>query len=224
MGMDEKLILKLLTTYLINPDEATGEQVTAMTSLRSTDYERSCSRGMVVGYIREDIGRKGYIEVVTSLFKKSINTLRDDNKRYQLYVLVDENGKVLVNQLKMRVIKQILKLGKIDEEKFNKVLKMMSSKEMTPDELESYLNGNIQREESLYLKEEDILEPVKNFFKRLSRKETLLIGDFLKLIRVKIPDLEVLIGIYEKIAGIKDIKNISKSKRRKLRTEIGVYF
>ena len=224
MGMDEKLILKLLTTYLINPGEATGEQVTAMTSLRSTDYERSCSRGMVVGYIREDVGRKGYIDVVTKLFKKSINTLRDDNKRYQLYVLVDENGKVLVNQLKMRVIKQILKLGKTDEEEFNKVLKMMLLKEMTPEELESYLAGSIQIEESLYVKEEDILEPVKNFFKKLSWKETLLIGDFLKLIKVKRIGLEVLIGIYEKIAGVKDIKNISKSKRKKLRTEIGVYF
>ena len=196
MGMDEKLILKLLSIYLINPGEATGEQVTAMTSLRSTDYERSCSRGMVVGYIREDIGRKGYIEVVTNLFKKSINTLRDDNKRYQLYVLADENGKILVNQLKMRVIKQILKLGKTDVEEFNKVLKMMSSKDITPGELESYLDGNIQIEESLYLKEEDILEPVKSFFKRLSRKETALIGDFLKLIKVKKIGLEFLIGIY----------------------------
>ena len=224
MGMDEKLILKLLSIYLINPGEATGEQVTAMTSLRSTDYERSCSRGMVVGYIREDIGRKGYIEVVTNLFKKSINTLRDDNKRYQLYVLADENGKILVNQLKMRVIKQILKLGKTDVEEFNKVLKMMSSKDITPGELESYLDGNIQIEESLYLKEEDILEPVKSFFKRLSRKETALIGDFLKLIKVKKIGLEFLIGIYEKIADVKDMKKISKSQRRKLKMETGVYF
>ena len=224
MGMDEKLILKLLSIYFINPGEATGEQVTAMTSLRSTDYERSCSRGMVVGYIREDIGRKGYIEVVTNLFKKSINTLRDDNKRYQLYVLADENGKILVNQLKMRVIKQILKLGKTDVEEFNKVLRMMSSKDMTPGELESCLDGNIQIEESLYLKEEDILEPVKSFFKRLSRKETALIGDFLKLIKVKKIGLEFLIGIYEKIADVKDRKKISKSQRRKLKMETGVYF
>lgn len=224
MGIDEKLILRLLTTYLINPNEATGEQVTAMTSLRSTDYERSCSRGMVVGYIREEAGRKGYIEIVTNLFKKSINTLRDDNKRYQLYVLVGESGKILVNQLKMRVIKQILKLRERDVEEFSKVLKMMLLKDMTPGNLESYLNDNIQEEESLNLKMEDILEPVKNFFMGLSWKETALIGDFLKLIRVKKIGLEALIGIYEKIADIKDMKKISKSKRKKLRTEIGVYF
>ncbi|MDR2878941.1 MAG: hypothetical protein LBV03_03410, partial [Fusobacteriales bacterium] len=75
MGINMKLILQHLRVYLINPSEATGEQVTAMTSLRATDYERSCFRGMAVGHIREEVGRKGYIEIVTKLFKKSINTL-----------------------------------------------------------------------------------------------------------------------------------------------------
>ncbi|MDR2879504.1 MAG: hypothetical protein LBV03_06290 [Fusobacteriales bacterium] len=163
MGMNEKLILKLLTEYLTNPSEATREQITEMTSLRVGKYEISCFRGMAVGYIREVAGRRGYIEVVTKLFTKSINTLRDDNKRYQLYVLADETGKILVNQLKIGIIKQILKLGKRNAEEYNKILKMMSSKEMTPRELESYMNDNIQKEESLYLKEADIC---KEFFLR----------------------------------------------------------
>ncbi|MDR2879177.1 MAG: hypothetical protein LBV03_04600, partial [Fusobacteriales bacterium] len=112
MGMNVKSILQLLSGYLINPNEATGEQITVMTSLRAADYERSCFRGMAVGHIREEVGRKGYIEVVTKLFKKSINTLRDDSKRYQLYIIADERGKILVNQLKISVIKRLLKLGK----------------------------------------------------------------------------------------------------------------
>ncbi|MDR2878861.1 MAG: hypothetical protein LBV03_03000 [Fusobacteriales bacterium] len=224
MEMNMKSILQLLSGYLINPSEATGEQITAMTSLRATDYERSCFRGMAVGHIREEAGRKGYIEIVTKLFKKSINTLRDDSKRYQLYVLADERGKKLVNQLKMHVIKRILKLGKTNAEELNKVLKMMSSKEMTPKELERYLNDNVRKEESLYLKAEEIPESVNNFLKRLNRKETALIGAFLNLLKVKKIGMEVLIRIYEKISDIKDMKKISKRKRRKLRTEIGIYF
>jgi hypothetical protein len=74
------------------------------------------------------------------------------------------------------------------------------------------------------LKAEEILESVENFLEKLSGKETVLIGDFLNLIKVKKIGLEALIWIYEKISYIKDIKRISKSKRRILRTETGVFY
>ena len=99
--------------------------------------------------------------------------------------MADENWKGLVNQLEVNMIEKIYKLSKKNKEEFDKVVEMMSLEGMSKEELKSYLLGYISKEESLYVRAEEILAPVKSFFKGLGIKGRELFGKFINRIKAK---------------------------------------
>jgi hypothetical protein len=90
--------------------------------------------------------RAEYMEIVGNILGKySENTIRNNKKRYQLYLSVSKSGKELVTKLSIGKIKNILNLKKTDIVQYEKVIQLLGEDEMTKEALYDYLNENIKK-------------------------------------------------------------------------------
>ena len=88
MGMEK--IKYLIEEYSKNPNER-DQLVLISAILGLSSGELSCCRGMLAELSEN---KAEYIEIMENLLKKrSENTIRNDRKRYQLYLCVSETGK-----------------------------------------------------------------------------------------------------------------------------------
>ncbi|MDR2878359.1 MAG: hypothetical protein LBV03_00365 [Fusobacteriales bacterium] len=219
MGL--KKIEELIKRYVENPNE---EDKLMMVSeiLGLSAGEMSCCRGMLSELSHDEAK---YTKIMRNLLeKRSETTIRNDKKRYHLYLCASETGKDLVLKLSIEKIKIILEQERRDIEQYEEILKLLNTDGMTKEVLYNYLDRNVKKEESLYIKRNKVLKPIMDFVKKAKRigaeKFSESMNEVIK--RAGSQLLETLLT-WEKIPNVQEFKKILETKPRHLEISTGIY-
>ncbi|MDR2880235.1 MAG: hypothetical protein LBV03_10030 [Fusobacteriales bacterium] len=219
MGMGK--IEKLIKSYVENPNEEDNLMMVSEILGLSTG-EMSCCRGMLAELSHD--GAKNTKIISNLLEKRSENTIRNDRKRYHLYLSTSETGKKLVLKLSIEKIKIMLWLEKKDVEQYEEVLKLLNTDGMTKEALYNYLDGNVKKEESLYIKNNEVLKPIMDFVKKVKRigaeKFSESMNGVIKNVGIQLLDT---LSIWEKVPNVQEFKKILGNKPKYLDISTGIY-
>ncbi len=220
MGMEK--IEKLMKRYMEKSNEK-DKLILASEFFGLSAGEMSCFRGMLAEFAED---KAEYGEIMDNMLeKRSENTIRNDRKRYYLYSCVSEAGKELVLELSIERIKVILGLEKKDPVQYREVLELLGKEGMTKEILYDYLDKNVKKEESVYIKVNENLKPLTDFIKKAKRIEagkfSVSMNAMIKSVGTQLSDI---LRIWEKVPDVQEFRKILGDKPNYLDVSTGVYF
>ncbi|MCP1226168.1 hypothetical protein [Sebaldella sp. S0638] len=184
--------------------------------------EQSCCRGMLDELSKENTE---YVEIAENLFgRRSEKGMKNDRNRYKLYSCV-ALGNELVTKINIKSIETILSLEERNAVQYKEVLELLNKGEMTKKALYDYLDENVNKEESLYVKKNEILDPISAFIKKAKKigtgKFSNSLSEMIKSIGIQLSDI---LSIWEKVPDVLELKKILKNKPKTMDTSTGLYF